>query len=322
MSASVFESDFEAVALPHLEAVGRFARSLARESADADDLVQETFLRAQRGWHTFAPGSEARPWLFTICRHAFISMQRGRQRYVESEDGDLDAIPAVRLHAQLVADGLGDLFDRMDVRSAVRRAVDALPEPHHTILVLVDIDERSYQEAAALLAVPIGTVRSRLYRARRMIQETLRVYAQDAGLRGMPLASTPAAGTLHRVGTRRRDRDVARDVAQPLTRDGGTAPIDCETAMRHLWAYLDDALTVTDTEAVRAHVETCVRCQPHVAFETRLLHDLAALSVEEPTHAASVRERLLERLRAAGIGARPRNRQEQQEQLHGQDEQD
>jgi RNA polymerase sigma-70 factor (ECF subfamily) len=101
---------------------------------------------------------------------------------IESEDGDVDAIPAVMQHVAASQAGLGELFERLDVRRAVRRAVDDLPEPHRSILVLVDLEERTYEEAAAILGVPIGTVRSRLFRARRTVQEALLTYAEDMGL--------------------------------------------------------------------------------------------------------------------------------------------
>ena len=91
-------------------------------------------------------------------------------------------MPAVLSHVQAVHDGLGKLFDLVDVRPAIERAVDNLPEPHRTILVLVDLENQSYEEAATILDVPIGTVRSRLFRARRMIQEALVAYAEDAGV--------------------------------------------------------------------------------------------------------------------------------------------
>jgi RNA polymerase sigma-70 factor (ECF subfamily) len=91
-------------------------------------------------------------------------------------------MPAVLNHIQAVHDGLGDLFELLDVRPAIERAIANLPDPHHTILVLVDLENCSYGEAATILDVPIGTVRSRLFRARRMIQEALIAYAEDAGV--------------------------------------------------------------------------------------------------------------------------------------------
>jgi RNA polymerase sigma-70 factor (ECF subfamily) len=174
--------DFEKTTLPHLNAVARFALSLTRDRANADDLVQETYLRAYRGWKTFRPDSDARRWLFAICRNTFLRALRQRNRMVECEEGDPDALPAVMSHVQAVQSGLGDLFERIDVRPAIERAVNSLPEPHHSVLVLVDLEDHSYEETAAILKLPIGTVRSRLFRARRLIQEALLAHAEDAGL--------------------------------------------------------------------------------------------------------------------------------------------
>jgi RNA polymerase sigma-70 factor (ECF subfamily) len=184
---------FEAAALPHIESVGRFALSLTRNEADADDLVQETFLRAFKGWHTFAPGTDCRRWLFAICRNTFIRLNARQRRYVHSGDGDLDAMPAAEVHMQAVRDGVADAFDRIDVRPAIEAAVRALPEPHHSILVLVDLEGQSYEEAAAVLGIPLGTVRSRLYRARRHVQEALLAHARDMGItsRALPRPSAP-----------------------------------------------------------------------------------------------------------------------------------
>lgn len=173
---------FEDAALPHIESVGRFALSLTRNEADANDLVQETFLRAFKGWHTFTPGTDCRRWLFTICRNTFIRLNSRKPVYVESDDGDVDAMPAAIAHMQAVRDGVADAFDRFEVRPAIEAAVQALPEPHHSILVLIDLEGQSYEEAAAVLGIPLGTVRSRLYRARRYVQETLLAHARDMGL--------------------------------------------------------------------------------------------------------------------------------------------
>ena len=175
-------ADFESTTLPYFDAVARFARSLTRNRIDADDLVQETFLRAFRGWRTFRADSDPRRWLFAICRNAFLQARDRRRPVVLSDDGDLDAMPAVLSHAQAMHEGTGDVFEMLDVRPAIERAVTNLPEPHHTVLVLVDLEDHSYEEAATVLDVPIGTVRSRLFRARRIVQESLLAYAEDAGV--------------------------------------------------------------------------------------------------------------------------------------------
>jgi RNA polymerase sigma-70 factor (ECF subfamily) len=181
---------FEETALEHIASVGRFALSLTRHEADADDLVQETFLRALRGWHTFTPGTDCRRWLFTICYNTYLNLSRKR-RELELVDGDLDAMPAAVAHMQAVSDGVADVFDQIDVRPAIEAAVRALPEPHHSILVMIDLEHMTYEEAAAVLRVPLGTVRSRLYRARRHVQEALLAHARDLGIGSQACPAPP-----------------------------------------------------------------------------------------------------------------------------------
>ncbi len=174
--------EVERIALPFLGDVSRFALSLTRDESEADDLVQETFVRAMRGWHTFEVGTDARRWLFTICRNAFLRSRERSHRLVLSEEGDLDAMQAVLGHVYATRAGIGDLFDRIDVGPAIRKAIDGLPEPHHSILVLIDVEEMKYADAAEVLGIPVGTVRSRLFRARRLVQEELIEHARDAHL--------------------------------------------------------------------------------------------------------------------------------------------
>ena len=193
-AASADAAAFERVALPCLPDVARFARSLARDEAEADDLVQETYLRAFSAWHTFVPGSDCRPWLFTICRRLFVRA-RDRDRRVVSvgDDADAETFAAVRLHNHARAIGVDDLFTRLDVAPALARALAGLQESFRSVVQLVDVEGLGYEEAAAILDVPVGTVRSRLFRGRRLLQEQLLTYAQDLGLardRSAP-ATTP-----------------------------------------------------------------------------------------------------------------------------------
>jgi RNA polymerase sigma-70 factor (ECF subfamily) len=171
---------FETLALPWLGDVARFALSLTRDRADADDLVQDTYLSAFRYWESFVPGKDPRRWLFAICRNLFVRARQSRNVTVESTEGDFDAMPSVLDHIGAVHNGLGALFDEIDVRPAIERAVDALPEPHRSVLILVDMEGQSYDEASETLGVAIGTVRSRLFRARREVQRALIAHAQDA----------------------------------------------------------------------------------------------------------------------------------------------
>lgn len=178
---------FEREALASLPDVARFARSLTHDAADADDLVQETFLRAFRAWHTFIPGSDSRRWLFTICRNIFLRARERESRMVNVDDAESEALGAVRLHIQARDSGLNDMFTRLDVAPAIESALATLPESFSEVVRLVDVEGFAYEEAAEALGIPVGTVRSRLYRARRLLQVELFKYAEDLGL-ARPLA--------------------------------------------------------------------------------------------------------------------------------------
>lgn len=178
------DAKFEEEVLSCLPSVMRFARSLTRDAADADDLVQDTFLLAYRGYHTFRAGDSVRRWLLTICHHAFVRQRKRASRFAELGEGTAEAESLAaalgHLHAQQQSEG--DLFDRIDIVPAVERALRDLPPPFRATLVLVDMEGLSYAEAAEAEGVRVGTIRSRLFRARRFIQEQLLAVAHDAGL--------------------------------------------------------------------------------------------------------------------------------------------
>jgi len=170
---------FEREALVHLDALYRVALRLTGNAADADDLVQETMLKAYRAWHQYQPGTNAKGWLLTILRHAFINEYRRRVRHPETVD--LDAIePFAVLDERQDDDPQGQFFDRI-VDDEVLRAIDALPEQFREAVVLSDVEGMSYEEVARILDVPIGTVKSRLFRGRRLLQAKLYEYAVSMG---------------------------------------------------------------------------------------------------------------------------------------------
>jgi RNA polymerase sigma-70 factor (ECF subfamily) len=176
------DEHFRDEALPHLGAVTNFALSLTHDESDADDLVQDTFLNAFRSWDQYVTGTECRAWLFTICRHAWIRRSKRAEREVAYADADLEALGAAALHTGALESGLGDLFERHDIQRALSRALDELPDAFREVVVLVDLEDQSYEDAALVLGIPKGTVRSRLFRARRLLQEQLIEHARDAGL--------------------------------------------------------------------------------------------------------------------------------------------
>jgi len=185
-----YDLSFEREALPWFDDVYRFALSLTRNEADAEDTVQETYLRAYRSWHTFQQGSDARRWLFTICRNAFLRVRERARHQVELEDGDVEAV------ASQVEESRGNrplddqLLARLDLGPALTRAMSQLAEPFRSVVTLVDVEDQSYESASEVLGVPIGTVRSRLFRGRRLLQQTLAEYARDAGI----AVSAPTTG--------------------------------------------------------------------------------------------------------------------------------
>jgi RNA polymerase sigma-70 factor (ECF subfamily) len=177
--------EFSHVALGALDEVHSFARSLARHEADAEDLVQETYLRAFRSWRTFLPGSDVRRWLFAICRNVFLRSRAREQRYSPLEDGEGETLKAVEQHAAWLREGAEVGLQNLDLGPAVERALEALQEPFRSVVALVDLGDHSYNDASAILGVPVGTVRSRLFRGRRILQEQLMAFARDAGLPGI-----------------------------------------------------------------------------------------------------------------------------------------
>jgi len=189
------DESFTREALRWMDDVYRFALSLTRNPADAEDIVQETYLRAYRSWHTFQTGSDCRRWLFTICRNAFLR-SRERQRFeVDVDDGNAEAIAAARIHQQMIDDGTDRLLARLDLGPALSKALAELDEPFRSAVILVDVEDQSYETAAEILGVPIGTVRSRLFRGRRQLQEKLIRFARDAGFGTGAIAGRPHVRT-------------------------------------------------------------------------------------------------------------------------------
>jgi RNA polymerase sigma-70 factor (ECF subfamily) len=178
---STRDAEFARDALPWLDDVYRFALSLTRDEADADDVVQETFLRAYRSWHTFILGTDCRRWLFTICRNVFLRSRERQRPTVDLEDGEQDAVAAGSVYAAAREKGYDDIYARLDLAPALREALDELAEPFRSAVILVDVEDLTYESAAEVMGVPIGTVRSRLFRGRRLLQEKLLTVAADLG---------------------------------------------------------------------------------------------------------------------------------------------
>jgi RNA polymerase sigma-70 factor (ECF subfamily) len=181
-------SEFEREAIPWIDDVYRFALSLTRDEADADDVVQDTYLRAFRSWHTYLPDSDCRRWLFTICRNVFLRSRERARPTVELEASDVDA--GREAAASWTRETFEDIHTRLDLAPAIRAALARIPEPFRSTLLVVDVEDQSYESAAEALRIPIGTVRSRLFRGRRLMQQLLLAYAHDAGFPSRPSISS------------------------------------------------------------------------------------------------------------------------------------
>jgi RNA polymerase sigma-70 factor (ECF subfamily) len=175
------DREFEHEALPWVDDVYRFSLSLTRDAVDAEDIVQDTFLRAYKSWHTYVPGSDCRRWLFTICRNVFLRSLERRSPTVDFGETDGEALANSAMFREATRENNDDLFSRLDLGPAIERALAKLPEPFQSTVKLVDIEDQPYEAAATILGIPVGTVRSRLFRGRRLMQEMLMTYARDAG---------------------------------------------------------------------------------------------------------------------------------------------
>lgn len=178
--------------LASIEVVHRFALQLTQDPIAAEDLVQETYLRALAHRAQYTLGTNCRAWLFTICRNAFLKGAVRDARETAVGDAELEAMGAAAMHAAVAAsDPTGAVFERADLDDAVRRALDKLPDEYRAVVALVDIEDQSYATVAGILGVPVGTVRSRLFRGRRLLQKELLAYAVDAGLISAPAEPKP-----------------------------------------------------------------------------------------------------------------------------------
>ena len=178
LSRAERRAQFEREALVHLDAMYSFALKLARSRDDAEDLVSDTILRAFDRWEQYQLGTNVRAWLFTILYHTFVS----RKRRIEAREVQLPEEPDGWSAFEAVgeADPEGRFYDSF-IDEEVMREIDKLPEDYRTAVVLSDIHGLRYAEIAEILGIPEGTVKSRLFRGRRILQKRLVDYAVEMG---------------------------------------------------------------------------------------------------------------------------------------------
>jgi RNA polymerase sigma-70 factor (ECF subfamily) len=174
---------FQEEALPMLDSLYGAALRMTRNPSDAEDLVQETMLRAYRAFDRFEPGTHLKAWLFRIMTNAYINTYRKRQReplkLSQDEVEDFDLYQALRNHGlQFAATPESIVLDSL-VDSDITDAIDGLREQYRLTVVLSDIEGFNYAEMAEIMAVPMGTVMSRLHRGRRVLQKRLWDVAKD-----------------------------------------------------------------------------------------------------------------------------------------------
>ncbi|MBI3635539.1 MAG: sigma-70 family RNA polymerase sigma factor [Candidatus Rokubacteria bacterium] len=168
------EPDFQREALKHLNGLYNFAMYLTRNPPEADDLVQETYLRAFRFSHRFQPGTHLRAWLFQILRNTFLTFYRLRERETAiAEDGVPDWDPP------MFHDAPDEDSGAMDAHTDLERAMRRLPEEFRTALLLAEVEGLPLEDVARVMACPVGTVKSRIFRAKERMRGLLHDYGTE-----------------------------------------------------------------------------------------------------------------------------------------------
>ncbi|MGD0095487.1 MAG: sigma-70 family RNA polymerase sigma factor [Terracidiphilus sp.] len=171
-------TEFERLVLPLLPSLYNVAFWLVRNGEDAEDLVQETFLKALRGFESFEPGSNFKAWIFRILRNSYLTSRSGlaarrtvalEDELAESDERGPAQLPEAAIDRQNPETSLLQLADR----AALHAAMEALPPPLLEVILLCDVEEMKYREIAATLEIPIGTVMSRIARARAALRKAL-----------------------------------------------------------------------------------------------------------------------------------------------------
>ncbi len=170
---------FNDEAISHLKSLYNFAIGLTKNAADAEDLVQETYLRALRFQHRFQPGTNLRAWLFKILRNVFVDSYWRGNREPAREDLDPERGSATLADAEGVRGAEAGPVDRL-VRMDLDKALQQLPEMFRTAIVLSDIEGLNVAEIAEIMQCPGNTVKTRLFRGRRILQERLKDYRAEA----------------------------------------------------------------------------------------------------------------------------------------------
>jgi RNA polymerase sigma-70 factor (ECF subfamily) len=171
--------EFEREALVHLDTLFNVALRLTGNASDAEDLVQDTVAKAYRAWDKYEPGTNCRAWLVTILRNTFINQFRRESR--RPSQVQFDSVEDINVFESVQDKDPEGSFYHSIVDDEVKRAIQDLPEEFRLPVVLSDVEGMSYAEIAEILELPVGTVKSRLFRGRRRLQQRLYEYALEMG---------------------------------------------------------------------------------------------------------------------------------------------
>ena len=178
--------EFETAALEHIDSLFNFGMRMTGNREAAEDLVQETYLKVHRFSHTFKDGSNLKAWLFKILRNTFINTYRKKIKepksvhYDEVEDFYLfNKIKTAKKEDDYVSGESSDVYEFLE--DEVKNAVNSLPLAFREVVLYSDIEDLSYGEISEIVGCPIGTVKSRLFRARKLLQKSLWNYANERG---------------------------------------------------------------------------------------------------------------------------------------------
>jgi RNA polymerase sigma-70 factor (ECF subfamily) len=181
------QATFAEQAMPFMDSLYAAAMRMTRNRADAEDLVQETFLKAYRGFGGYQDGTNLKAWLYRILTNTYINTYRAKKR--RPDESDIEDVEDLYLYRKLSSGDLAslgrsaedELFD-LFTDDEVKAAIEALPEQFRMAVLLADVEGFSYKEIADILDIPIGTVMSRLHRGRKGLQKRLWEYATREGM--------------------------------------------------------------------------------------------------------------------------------------------
>jgi RNA polymerase sigma-70 factor (ECF subfamily) len=216
-SAGPKRAEFERQALVHVDALYGAAYRLTRNPRDAEDLVQDSLLRAYRFWDSFEQDSNCKAWLLRIVTNTFINEYQRKKRTREVLDAataEQDATDGILVHADAGARQSPErmLLDR-SVSDDVQRALEALPDDFRTAVVLCDVQGLSYKEIAEIMQTPVGTVMSRLFRGRKLLAAALRDFAVAEGY---VRDQAPTAASAGSAGARSTPEGSAQSIDKPI----------------------------------------------------------------------------------------------------------